>query len=564
MRRNRAREVGRRGQHAGAPASGPARRLATRFAPGRRPALLLLAGTLLSLLAGIAFAQSERGEVVFQTDFESPGILRVWQAENQPLVRLVAGHQSAQSLQVTAPAGASNVSARLDLPLEKLRGARLQCDAMIRADGVTAPPQPYNGVKFMLVLTGPGQPRYLQQDNVAGTFDWKRVSFTAQVPREVTNASLVLGLEAVHGQVAFDDVRIRVLTPPRVKPAVPPVGPVFKGHDLPRLRGAMIGQQFGTNDLRVLAGDWGANHIRWQLIWGGFPGSPADTADLPAYDQWLEGELRRLDALLPELDRAGVKVLLDLHTPPGGRRQPDLVCRIFQERKFQEHFVAVWEKLARRYRDTACIWGYDLVNEPCEGTVPDDLLDWQGLALRTAKAIRVIDPKRALIIEPAPWGGPEALENLAPLPVPGVVYSVHMYQPHAFTHQGVYEKPTGVSYPGLVEGRRWDQAELRRVLQPVVDFQRDFGVHIYVGEFSAIRWAPGASARDYLRDCIEIFEENGWDWAYHAFREWDGWSVEHGPDKQDRAKAAAPTDRERMLREWFAKNQRPALPEKPR
>ncbi len=37
-------------------------------------------------------------------------------------------------------------------------------------------------------------------------------------------------------------------------------------------------------------------------------------------------------------------------------------------------------------------------------------------------------------------------------------------------------------------------------------------------------WAPGAG--EYLRDCIDIFEEYGWDWCYHAFREWEGWSVE--------------------------------------
>ncbi len=38
-------------------------------------------------------------------------------------------------------------------------------------------------------------------------------------------------------------------------------------------------------------------------------------------------------------------------------------------------------------------------------------------------------------------------------------------------------------------------------------------------------WASGAE--EYLRDCIGIFEEYGWDWTYHAFREWPGWSVEH-------------------------------------
>ena len=30
----------------------------------------------------------------------------------------------------------------------------------------------------------------------------------------------------------------------------------------------------------------------------------------------------------------------------------------------------------------------------------------------------------------------------------------------------------------------------------------------------------------WIRDCIDILEEYGWDWSYHAFREWDGWSVE--------------------------------------
>jgi hypothetical protein len=26
-----------------------------------------------------------------------------------------------------------------------------------------------------------------------------------------------------------------------------------------------------------------------------------------------------------------------------------------------------------------------------------------------------------------------------------------------------------------------------------------------------------------MRDAIELFEEAGWDWTYHAFREWQGW-----------------------------------------
>ena len=74
---------------------------------------------------------------------------------------------------------------------------------------------------------------------------------------------------------------------------------------------------------------------------------------------------------------------------------------------------------------------------------------------------------------------------------------------------------------------------------------------------SSARFAghPGAAA--YLRDVIEVMEENQWDWAYHAFREWDGWSVEHGPDRDDHHRATTPTDRELLLRSHFARNVAP-------
>ena len=138
--------------------------------------------------------------------------------------------------------------------------------------------------------------------------------------------------------------------------------------------------------------------------------------------------------------------------------------------------------------------------------------------------------------------------------MPNVVYSVHMYLPHAFTHQGVHGSGKAYRYPGEIDGKRWDKAQLEAALKPVVEFQRKYGVHIYIGEFSAIRWAPDDSAYRYLKDLIDIFEAHDWDWSYHAFREWDGWSVEHGPDPKDHSRAKTPTDREQLLRSWFAKN----------
>ena len=142
-----------------------------------------------------------------------------------------------------------------------------------------------------------------------------------------------------------------------------------------------------------------------------------------------------------------------------------------------------------------------------------------------------------------------------------------MYLPHEFTHQGIpmdgkssikLTSDILVRYPGNIAGTFVDKAALRRLLSPVREFQLANNARIFVGEFSAIRWAPGAAR--YLDDCISIFEEYGWDWAYHAFREWPAWSVEHRnepADLQTHIPAQSPTDRALVLRKWFAKNQRP-------
>ena len=93
-----------------------------------------------------------------------------------------------------------------------------------------------------------------------------------------------------------------------------------------------------------------------------------------------------------------------------------------------------------------------------------------------------------------------------------------MYVPAEFTHA------TRGPYPGKFRGELWDKEMLRKTLRPVADFQKRHKARIYVGEFSARSKADGAER--YLRDCIELFEEFGWDWTYHSFREAPTWDVE--------------------------------------
>lgn len=515
----------------------------------------VLLGLILSAVAPAA-AQSPlaRGSVLYSADFEGPKA-EGWSGSFQ----LVHGYEGGQSMlieQKGSPQGSAMAS--YTLPVEKMRGYLIRCTAMVKAEGVSAKPKPWNGVKFMAPIEGPDGKQWPAANTEVGSYDWRPVAFQFRVPANATRLTLALGLEQVSGRVWYDSVRITVWKTPRTPPVARGAGEAFKGHDLPRLRGAMVSPRATEEDLRTLGQVWKANVIRWQLIRSD---RKADPLDLVAYDAWLASAQRRLDEILPWCEKYGLKVVVDLHSPPGGHAVNGGYSGsdngLFTSEACQKRFVELWRDMAVKYKDSKAIWGYDLANEPVESPGGADLADWQQLAERAARAVRQVDARRAIIVEPAEWGGPSGLAELDPLPVPGIVYSVHMYLPHQFTHQGVHGDSPPIRYPGIIDGKHWDKAALERALQPAIDFQRNYNVHMYLGEFSAIRWAPGDSAYQYLRDCIEIFEKYGWDWSYHAFREWSGWSVEHSSDRANNLPTATPNERQTLLRGWYEKNERP-------
>ena len=303
-----------------------------------------------------------------------------------------------------------------------------------------------------------------------------------------------------------------------------------------------------------------ANFIRWHM-WK----SPDDSR---TYEDWLTAKLDELALALEEAGKHGMKVVINLQSLPG-ERLPDGTLRMLVEKKYQDQFLDIWENIARRFRGHPALWGYDLVNEPVQ-TVPspDGLKDWLGLQVEVGKAIRRIDPDTAIIIETDEWNSPATFKWMQPVNISNVIYSVHMYGPGEYTHQGVWTDQ-GVAkdknfdpvipYPGTQAGHPLDKEALRRYLAPVREFQLAYGVPIFVGEFSAVRWAPGAD--QYIDDCISLFEEYGWNWTYHAFREWEGWSVEHADlprDRNNHPPAMAPTARKKVLEKWFSRNAEPS------
>jgi len=467
--------------------------------------------------------------------------------------------------------GLASSQSSIKVDLAPYYGKVLVFSCEYRGENIKKAPPRFVGAKFMFYYVANGKsfyPEHMPQRD--GTFDWLASSFAVEVPEGAEKGEISLGLQESTGKAEFRNVKFRVVNRFAVNP---PVG--FRCEYTPAVadsapwRGVMspgYSRKITAEDIRDLA-KWHANVIRWQ-----FSPPGKNCQDIKEYDKLINDDLDRLEQLLPEFEKAKIKVIYDIHQPPGARMNDDITLgtagslaknaagstayRMFFDQKYVDNFVGQWQKIARRFKDKPIVAGYDLVNEPDQQfEVEFDYLQIEEMAV---KAIRAIDPEKPVIITPKGWADASAFRSLQPLPYPNLFYTVHFYYPGAFTHQGVRESFKDVvagklvMYPGVIDGKMTDKAALEEYLKPVIDFQKKYGAKIFVGEFSATRWSPGAD--NYISDCIAIFEKYHWSWCYHAYREWHGWSVEHGENPLDNNPVPGDTARKKVLLKAYELN----------
>jgi aryl-phospho-beta-D-glucosidase BglC (GH1 family) len=265
-----------------------------------------------------------------------------------------------------------------------------------------------------------------------------------------------------------------------------------------------------------------------------------------------------LDRLVDACEKHGVRLVIDPHTTPGTAQTTTTSPNdsFWSDFAWHERLIRLWEKIAARYAKRGeVIAGYDLLNEPAlpDGGARDTPADWNLLVRKLVKSIRAVDRTHAIIIEPPTLRMPdgrrrnrlEGLEYLEAPPDGNVVYSPHMYEPHEFTHQGVQGRPEPAPYPG--------RERTETALEPVVRFQEKRKAPIFIGEFSAPRWT-GEGGNQYIRDVIEICEKHGWSWAYHAWREWEGWDAERSNTDRRDITRKPDTPRIELLKSFYRLN----------
>jgi len=461
-------------------------------------------------------------------------------------------------LTVTVPKDRANglhaAIAKIDLsPFEK---GGFEATIRARGEDVTVPPQPYNGVKFMFHYRdkSDGADKWPGARLPTGCFGWRTAAVQCEkfAGAKDGKGELALGLQDSSGTVSFDLSTLSVGAPRPHWPVVnqdhaavytPDVAP---SPARPRMRGVMSPARDMTEDDFKTLKSWGATLLRYQMMrnWHGVN----TNQDLDEFDRWLDGKLDNFDkVVLPMAAKYGIKAVLDFHVPPGGRDVSGDM-NMFYDEKYANHFVKTWRRIARRFRGREGLCGYDLINEPSQQLPTAPGLDYWSLQRRAAEAVREEDPLTPIIVESNGWDSPTTFKYLSPLKLTNIIYQVHMYWPMEYTHQRVLgTRQWTVAYPDAEKG--WSIEQMRGVMKPVRDFQLRHNARIYVGEFSAVAWAEGAGR--YLGDCIEMFEGYGWDWSYHAFREWAGWSVEHVGEDAGSLRPSPDNPRKRALLEGF-------------
>lgn len=282
---------------------------------------------------------------------------------------------------------------------------------------------------------------------------------------------------------------------------------------------------------------------------------------------WTWGSIEHI---LNMARQVGLRVILDFHAHgqffPAELWEPKALDA-WTDPENRAKFADLWRSIATRYKDDRdVIAAYEILNEPHPPRTDVGWAALNSLSKEVTEAIRSVDGWHTIIVSGPNFSRPAWIDRLEPTGDPNTVYTFHMYEPTEFTHQGLafMNAPFGYSYPGIVP-LGWDDKVPTMVdrdwviesMVPVVEFQQQHNVRIFVGEFGARRHAPNNSAYVWLKDVLEYFEEQGWDWAYHVFFRDPGadpqWSAEHNNIESDRQRYET-TDRLELLKSWFALN----------
>jgi len=163
---------------------------------------------------------------------------------------------------------------------------------------------------------------------------------------------------------------------------------------------------------------WGFNSVRLPMHYNLYT-LPIEKEVVKGKNTWIEEGFKMTDDLLKWCQANKIYLILDLHAAPGGQGNDANISdndktkpNLWQDEENQKKTIALWKKLAERYKDESWIGGYDLLNETnynFTGKNPNGLDEQSNAPLwklqkEITEAIREADKNHIIIIEGNGWG----------------------------------------------------------------------------------------------------------------------------------------------------------------
>lgn len=276
------------------------------------------------------------------------------------------------------------------------------------------------------------------------------------------------------------------------------------------------------------------------------------------------------------IQRAGLKVVVDLHLIPAGGNRSIGMSQVMDDPKLFDRYVDFVERMALTLSgEDPSRLALELMNEPvteCDGAGAGA---WSERLKRLHAAARGAAPKLTLVLAGGCWGSAEGLAALDPAEIGDdkVLWTFHSYAPFLLTHQGAtwagdfIRYVTGIPYPPHAVPAPEMERILERIRQRIRDeapwsrrsgmlayldeevakvdtaeklqaaMEKPFAVvaawverhgvepgKILLGEFGMIRQEygggfvmPAVSRAAYVRDMIRIAERHGYGWSIWSY-----------------------------------------------
>jgi len=238
---------------------------------------------------------------------------------------------------------------------------------------------------------------------------------------------------------------------------------------------------------------WGFNSVRLPMHYNLYT-LPVEKEPVGGQNTWLDRGFALTDSLLSWCKANNMYLILDLHATPGGQGNDTNIAdrdaskpMLWESEANQQKMIALWAKLAERYKDESWIGAYDIINEPNygfsnpsedkNGTKEKINAPLRKLMVEITKAIRSVDQKHMIIIEGNGWGN--NYNGIFPLWDKNMALSFHKYWNYN------------------------DQASIAHMIKA----RDEQNAPIWLGE-------TGENSNTWFTDAISLLEKNNIGWAW--------------------------------------------------